>query len=392
MSLALPSGWRPPRYGQQTLAELLPSLAAVLGVPGYDDVLGLSGSLPDVRRIVVVLIDGLGRANLAGHPDVAPTLAGFADPCGGLDAVAPTTTPANLTSLSTGRPPGEHGIVGFTVAVPGSGQLLTHISWGTDPDPRRWQPLPSVLAAVEPTATGAVVGPAAFLGSGLTTAMHRDVGYRGTVSAGDVIAGTVEAASAAPRTLTYAYHGDLDTTGHVRGCSHPSWRAQLGLVDAMVAAILAGLPPDAALLVTADHGMIDVPATGKVDLDAIDGEDGELARQLADGVAIVAGEPRARYLHTLPGAAVEVAAAWQAMLGDRVVAMSRAEMIETGLAGARVTADAAARIGDVVCWAAPGTAFVQSRRDPGGAALIGYHGSLTETELTVPLLLGRPGR
>ena len=133
VSVALPPGWCPPRYGRQTLAELLPSLAAVLGVPGYDDVLGLSGSLPDVRRIVVVLIDGLGRANLARHADAAPTLAGLADPCGGLDAVAPTTTPTNLTSLSTGRPPGEHGVVGFTVAVPGSGQLLTHISWGAEP-------------------------------------------------------------------------------------------------------------------------------------------------------------------------------------------------------------------------------------------------------------------
>lgn len=397
MSEALPQDLRCPRFGERTLAELLPSLAAVLGCPGYDDVLGLSEHLDGVRRIVVLLVDGLGRDNLAAALDVAPTLATFADPIGGLDAVAPTTTPTNLTSLSTGRPPGEHGIVGFTVAVPGGGgQLLTHIAWGDDPDPRRWQPIPSVLARCAGSTGTAVVGPATFRGSGLTLAMHRDVDYRGTVSAGDLVAGTIEKAGSARRTLTYAYHGDLDLTGHVRGWRHRAWGAQLGLVDGLAAAILAGLPPDAALLVTADHGMLDLDPADKIDLDAHahadtgTGPAGDLAARLADGVTTTAGEPRARYLHTRPGAAADVRAAWRELLGDRAAVLLREEAIDAGLFGSSVSAAAAARIGDLVCWCRGTSALVASRREPGAATLVGYHGSLTEAELSVPLLVGRP--
>lgn len=364
---------RLPRH-DRSLGALLPSLLGCLGRPGYDDTLGLASHLDGVRRAIVLLVDGLGRANLAAHLDAAPTLAGLADPIGGLDTVAPSTTPTALTSLATGRTPGEHGIVGFTVAVPGTDQLLTHISWPEDgPDPAAWQPYPSVLVG-----SGTVSGPWAFRDSRLTRAMHRDVPYRSTVSGGDLATALLGALDEGR--VAYGYDGDLDATGHVRGCAHPAWRAQLRHVDLLVEQILAGLPADAALLVTADHGMLDVPPAGKVDLDA-PGTD------LLDGVRVLAGEPRARYLHVVDGALADVRDRWTAL--EAAMVMERAEAIDLGLFGPVVTADAAARLGDLVVWARPGTAVVAGRQERAAAGLVGYHGSLSAIELEVPLLVGR---
>src|SRR2546423_14029435 len=95
--------------------------------------------------------------------------------------------------------------------------------------------------------------------------------------------------------LSYGYHPTLDSMGHVYGVDSDQWRAAATEVDGLLARLVDGLPTDAALLVTADHGQLDVPADLRFDIDA--------DPRLAAGLTVVAGEARARYLHTRPGAA-----------------------------------------------------------------------------------------
>lgn len=380
-----------PEYGRRSLADLLPSIVAALGVPGYDDVLGLTPALTDIRRVILLLVDGMGELNLAEHATIAPTLTSLTSPTGAIDASSPSTTPVSLASLGTGVPPGEHGIVGFTVAIPGTDRLLTHIDWREDPEPREWQPAPTVFeTALRSGVSVRASGPASFIGSGLTEAAYRGASYRPAVSAGDLVSQAVAAAAEGERSLVYAYHGALDLTGHVRGCTSAAWRYQLAQVDLIAATILAELPADTALVVTADHGMIDVASSDKIDMDASQDEPGaEQARGLSAGVRLVAGEPRARYVYTQPGAATDVLAAWTATLGNRAWVQSREEAIDAGLFGSSVPTAHAERIGDVVAWARDNHAITASRREPGAHSLIGYHGSLTDAELSVPVRIGR---
>jgi hypothetical protein len=126
--------------------------------------------------------------------------------------------------------------------------------------------------------------------------------------------------------------------------------------------------------------MLDVPADTRLDLD--DEPD------LADGVRLVAGEPRARYVHAGPGAAMDVLARWRAVLGPRAWVASREEAIASGIFGA-VDEALAPRIGDVVALARGTWALTASRREPGPSRLAAYHGSLTATELAIPLLAAR---
>ena len=108
-----------PAYGSSTIADLVPSVASHLGVPGAaEDRLGL----PDARRYVIVLIDGLGRHLLRAAARDAPYLASLPDAGRAPTAGVPSTTVTSLVSLGTGLPPGQHGMVGYTSRVPSTGR------------------------------------------------------------------------------------------------------------------------------------------------------------------------------------------------------------------------------------------------------------------------------
>jgi hypothetical protein len=379
----LPPDLAVPPYGAATLADVLPGAAAALGVPIARgdlpaDPLGLAGALGGARRVMVLLVDGLGADLLRAHADLAPTLASLSRPVGDLSAPCPSTTPVSLATLGTGLPPGSHGILGFVTDIPGEDRTLNHIQWADDPDPDVWQSRRTVFEQAQAAGVAATaVGPYAYAGSGLTRAAYRGATYTGVVSHGDLSALALRSLAATPRSLVYGYIPELDLTGHVRGVDSPSWRAQLGLIDRLVEQLVAGLPDDAALLVTADHGMLDVPGETRFDLD---GES-----DLADGVRVLAGEPRARYVHAQPGAEDDVLSRWREVLGDRAWVASRDEAVASGVFGP-VDDALAARIGDVVALARGSWALVTPEQEPGPSRLAAYHGSLTATELAIPLL------
>jgi hypothetical protein len=382
----LPPDLAVPQYGTATLADVLPGVAAALGVPvrrgGLPaDPLGLTDALGGARRVAVLLIDGLGADLVRAHADLAPTLAAMSSPVGDLSAPCPSTTPVSLATLGTGLPPGSHGILGFVTDVPGEDRTLNHVQWADDPDPDVWQTQRTVFEQAEAAGVPTTaVGPYAYAGSGLTRAVYRGAAYTGAVSHGDLCALVLRALAAAPRALVYGYIPELDLTGHVRGVDSPSWRAQLALLDRVVEELVAGLPDDAALLVTADHGMLDVPDATRVDLDAAPG--------LADGVRLLAGEPRARYVHTEAGAEPDVLHRWREVLGERAWVGSREDAVASGVFGP-VDDAVAARIGDVVALARGTWALTTPLHEPGPSRLAAYHGSLTATELAIPLLAVR---
>src|SRR5699024_7769604 len=128
----------------------------------------------------------------------------------------------------------------------------------------------------------------------------RGGGFDASFSLGDLAARTTAALSGPDRALVYAYHGDLDLTGHVRGPDSDSWIEELANVDRLARSIARTLPADAALLVTADHGMVHV--RDPIDLDSDQADPGRAgAGAFLEGVRLVGGEPRDRHVYTEPG-------------------------------------------------------------------------------------------
>lgn len=373
-----------PRYGGGSLADVLPSALAVLGVPGVGDPLGLAAGLAGVRRVAVLLVDGLGWHQIPTAAPCAPTLAGLAATVGRpLTSGFPSTTPTSLVTLGTGVPPGTHGVLGFALRVPGTDRVVNHIEWAADPEPLRWQPVPTRLEQARAAGVAVtVVSRPEFGGSGLTVAANRGGDYRGAAGV-DALATTMLTALAAGDgpTLVSGYHPDLDRHGHLSGVDSAPWRAAAAEVDALLTRLVDGLPPDAALLVTADHGQLDVPAGDRFDLDT--------DSRLRAGVRVVAGEPRVRYLHVAPGAADDVVAAWSAVLGDAARVLTREEAVATGWFGT-VPEEHLRRVGDVVVVCNDTFAVLASRSEPPVVSrLVAFHGADTAAEMTIPLLVVR---
>jgi hypothetical protein len=247
-------------------------------------------------------------------------------------------------------------------------------------DPERFQPRPTAFERAAAAGVEVLLaGPAAHDRSGLSRATLRGGRFQAAVSGGDLLAAMLAELRKPKRSLVYGHHNDLDSTGHVRGATSEAWRIQLGLVDRMCETLASALPPACNLIITGDHGMVDLAPHQRLDLDD--------HRELAHGVRIMAGEGRARYLYTHHGAAEDVRAAWRETVGDRMWVLSREEAIAAGWFGPNVPEDIAHRIGDVIAAAHAPVGIFQRSVDPGQASLVGHHGSLTPEEVLVPLLV-----
>jgi Type I phosphodiesterase / nucleotide pyrophosphatase len=374
MTSALPE---PPPYGARTLAELMPAVATALGAPVADDPGDLV--LPEAPRGVVLLVDGLGDVLLRARSGHAPFLRSLFAKGQRLSSGFPSTTATSMGSFGTGLPPGGHGLVGYEVLDPDRDVLLNELSWEPHVDPHTWQPNPTVFERLDAASVPVTrIGPAFFDGSGLTESALRG----GAFVSADALDARVDAAltalRATPRALVYVYWGDIDKVGHVHGCQSWEWGEELTRVDDAVRRLAEGLPSDAALHVTADHGMVDVAMDRRLDL--------AHEPELSHGVRHSGGEPRALHLYCEPGAADDVAAAWSERLDGQAWVLSRAQAVSAGWFGA-VSAQVLPRIGDVVVATSGEIAVVDSRHQrPQLLALIGLHGSLSVEETAVPLL------
>jgi hypothetical protein len=362
-----------PSYEGGALADVLPSIASLLGVD-LPNRLGLQGS----DRFVVLLIDGLGWNLLHRHLAATPYLASLLDRSSRLTAGVPSTTASSLTSLGTGLPPGTHGMVGYTQRIPGTWRLLHSLQWDNRIDPRTWQPHATVferLTGIGRSVT--VVSKRAFADSGLTLAALRGGTFAGADDTAERLAAAV--AGSVPRpSLTYVYDGELDGTGHKAGCRSDAWLAQLARSDAFALALREALPTAVTLVITGDHGMVDIGRSDRVDVDQ--------EPDLLDSVELIGGESRFRHLYCREGAASEVGERWRERLGQSAVILERSEAIAAGWFG-RVSPVVAPRLGDVMVACMEPIAVESSSRFPLETRLIGMHGSLTADEMYVPLLI-----
>ncbi|GAA3926294.1 alkaline phosphatase family protein [Actinomadura viridis] len=360
-----------PEYGTAALADLPRSVLAALGVQGEPNVL----DLPELPRACVLIIDGLGWELLQAHRTTAPFLADLAGRT--LTAGFPATTVASLGSLATGLPPGGHGLLGVQVAIPGTGRLLNCLRWRDDSvDPADFQPAPTVYQrAADDGVNVAYVARNAYRGTGLSRATTRGASYTGADGLGQLVGRAERALREGDRGFVTVYHADLDATGHQFGTGSSEWRHQLRFVDLLAEMIGEILPPGTALYITADHGMVD-PAE-RVDADTVPA--------LREGVALLGGDARARYVYSEPGAHGDVLAAWGEVLGDRVWVTSRDEAVAAGWFGP-VEPAMLERIGDVIAVPHADLAIVASEREPWLDFMVGMHGSLVPAEMMVPLL------
>jgi hypothetical protein len=350
-----------------SLADLLPAVGAQLAVPGLEDRIGLVPA----QRWVVVLVDGLGWHLVWRHLAQAGYLAQLIGQARRLHTGLPSTTATSLTSLWTGQPPGQHGILGFSFAISGASRLTLPL-FARRPIPTA----PSLLdRLVEAGVAVSCVVPSAHVGSGLTLMGTRAAQVVG-VEIEDVperVRAAAQAARAGQRSVVYFYEPRLDQAGHKYGVDSDQWLVALAQVDDTLERLRAGLDDEVRLLITGDHGGLD--PDDRVDIDA--------DPALVQDVRLVGGEARFRHLYTANP--LPVRRRWRDRLGERAWVGTRDEAVRTGWFGP-VQPNYRDRIGDVVVVAQAGLALL-TRTFPAEYHLVGMHGAATPEECQVPLLI-----
>lgn len=364
---------------------MLPSTSAgarsVVGVA--DDLLralrGESASLPGVRSTVLIVIDGLGAIPLRAHAGHARRLTADMNRKDIAYSVFPTTTASGLTSVLTGVHPGEHGLVGYQVLDAVSDRVFNQLTdWeSAGIDPFSWQPVPTIFErAAEDGRAAFAVGVAAYAASGFTRATLRGAAFVAARTPAERVEAAYELAAANAGALVYCYLPEVDKAGHRYGIASSEWVSALEDIDA---AMNTPVPPGVGVLVTADHGMLDVPSHRHVVLDEGDPRWG--------GVRHVAGEPRMLHLHLDPGRAPsDLQDIWRAHDAGLVDVLTRGEAIDAGLFGGVVTDAATVRIGDLLVIARGNVAVYDGRGDLRARGMVGQHGALTPEERQVPYL------
>jgi hypothetical protein len=244
-------------------------------------------------------------------------------------------------------------------------------------DPATFQRLPPFGGRSVP-----VVSKAGFIGTGFTDAHQRGARQVGWFEP-SALPVDVRRVVAEDEPFVYAYYDGVDRTAHVYGFD-AHYDAELVAADRLVSDLLDVLPGSVAVVVTADHGQVDV-GPRLVELD----------RSVTEHVALQSGEPRFRWLHCAskePGAPDRLAAQCRSLYGDQAWVATYAEVSAAGWLGGPVDDELRPRLGDVALVPFAPVAFME----PGEAAesrLVCRHGSLTPAEMYVPFVaaLGRLG-
>lgn len=357
-----------PEYRGANVCGIVPGLLGGADLPDW-----MPPAVADASAVVVLVLDGLGWRQLEQRANVAPVLNSLAG--GPISTVAPSTTATALSSIATGLTPAEHGILGYRMLMRGA--VTNMLRWATDEGvrrhdvpPREFQPARAFCGQRVPYVTSQELIGSSFSDAHLFGGVAH--GYRALSSLPVVVSELVRSGA----TFVHAYYPGVDKIAHERGFGE-FYDAELACADRMVDDLLNRLPRDAVVLVTADHGQVEVR-------DRLLYPSDDLLRL----IELQSGEGRMRWMHARPGAEVELFEAACEEFGGVAWVRRRSEAIAEGWFGPHFPAPMNGRLGDVVIAPfAPVSLFEEA--DSGPFNLICRHGSLTEDEVLVPLIAGQ---
>lgn len=354
-----------PSYNGSGLVNLVSELERrMIGsslLPGLAD----ASPIADATTYVLILFDGLGVAQL-GHPDAAIFRSSRAAT---LSAPFPTTTSVSLSTIATALPPSQHGQVAHLSWFPDLDLVVNTLKWvtiggdqveydfaGVLPRPNLWERLRT--AGVEPI----TVQPGDFQTSPLTRVLYRGARFEGAWDVEDLIEATVTLAGE-PGRLIFTYVPFVDVAGHVNGQGSEEFTTAMRTASRIWETVADRIPPDVALVGTADHGLMEVSEDDKM-----------LIRDPRFDALRFAGDTRGIHLWGDPGLMSDLAGSVGGELIDPVPWL-----------GPDPSPLALAHVGDRLLEVPDGKTVIPKGFDK---RLRCYHGGLMPEEAQIPLLVG----
>lgn len=401
--MTLPDEFVIPNYAGGTIGNIPATVGAMLGVdyvglPALDQRFwtDLDGG---VRRVVVVLVDAMGR-NLIDR--AKPSLLERAIVDETITTVFPSTTVNCLSSMWTGHAPAQHGLVGLRLFFPEYGTVGQMLSLGPDffraPDAlvtagldiETFLPVPTVGEQLGRAGVRTTAIKGYDISDSALSKMHgRGLSHNlGTVSFADMMVQVREQLAMYPddKQYIYAYWPTIDTLSHIYSPNGETVLVEMEallhqfetiLLDGMAQTVREGT----VVLLVADHGHVPISSEERVIIEDVPGLSERLLMRMT-------GEPRAAYLHCKQGEVDAVVDILNNEVGDQVFALRSEEAVELGLWGSKPFAAAFRdRIGDVLALMRGNHTIVNEGYGRVKLDQIsGMHGGLARDEMLVPLL------
>lgn len=346
------------------------------------------------RRVIVILLDAFGWRFVQRH-ERHPLLARVARD-GTLAPMAsqfPSTTTAHVTTMHTGLPVTDHGLYEWRVWEPALKRVITPLlfSWagdrerdtlaGSGLEPRTLLPEgPSFYQRLAARGFASTVfSPARFSPSTYDRAAARGTRLIPYGELADGVRALAAGVAAEDRGYAYLYFDGIDATGHLHGPSSAEFDdVALRALDAIYAAFFGPDAPrlDGTLLVlTADHGQVDVSPDRVDDLDVLWPELTSHLALDARGLAVPpAGSARDVFLHVREGEVGAVVAGLGKVLEDRATVHATADLLAHGAFGPSPGPRLRDRLGSVCVLPAAGRmAWLRGHADV-ERIFLGHHG------------------
>lgn len=398
-----------PAYADNSLINIPASVchwlgAAPFGAPAMRA--EILNSFPHTfQHVILVVVDGMGLYAVQQALEWANTDADFAvwreivdaGMLAPITSIVPSTTAAALTTLWTGRPPAEHGIVGYEVWLKEYGVLANMIlhapaSYQGDVGslqkagfrPETFLPVPTL----GPHLIAQGVHPYAFqhhsiAHSGLSSMLFPGVEVLPYRSLSDLWVTMTQflETKARERNYLYVYWGDLDEHEHRFGPGDARTDLEFAVFSRSLSYFLRerrlAARNDTLLLVTADHGHLFTPRDARYEL--------RNHPTLMDMLVMSpSGEARLPFVYLRPGREADFLAYVEQAWPGEFCAIPSQQAIAAGLFGETGTyARLADRLGDFVLVPQGGAYWWFAPRDN---PLAGRHGGMSPTEMLSPLL------
>lgn len=367
--------------------------AAGGSVPATAHSRAIADHLHGARHLVLVVCDGLG----VGLVDAMPRSSWMRTHLQrAIRAPFPATTPVALTSILTATPPAAHAILGWWTHLPRIAApvtVLQHRRTQDGADLAEMEIGVDDLVTVPPLLSSTDLDTAFLLPQAIAETPYSRwmagstprIGYRTHAEAVDSILQRVRDADRP--TFTYLYTPVPDHPAHDRGTAGAALAFAMHDLDDELARLdtgLANLDTPSRVVVTADHGHLEINDDARLELDA----DDPLVSCLR---APPSGDLRTQWWHLLPGARDDFVERFHARFGEHFLLLETETVIALGLLGAPTVSDEARmRMGDYLSLAR-GAATLRYEGFPGRQgylAMRSTHSGLTPQEVEVPLILG----
>jgi len=241
------------------------------------------------KSYLVILVDGLGVANIKNAAGHAPFLNQKMTASKSLFSGFPATTTSSLTSFATGVSNGSHAVLGHRVYDRSIKRNINFLNdLGAELNPRKYQDKATISEqAAADGVTVSTVGPSEYDNSGFTMATMPNAKYISASSFQERFT-AAKKALAVPNSLTYLYFPELDQLAHRYGSQSIQWLNALEDLDSEFAKFSRLLSSSDGVILTADHGVIDVPSDRHIYLDE---------HECFEDLEQIGGDPRVGFLY-----------------------------------------------------------------------------------------------